>query len=123
MYKFNKRKISYILLLFLFLTYYYFINVYFGFYIPCIFNKTTKLLCPGCGVSRMLISISRFDFYTAFTYNPIIFCGLPFILYILTKQTFHYITDTKFIMSKIENCLLFVFLIILLLFGIIRNFF
>lgn len=122
MYKFNKKKISYILLFLLLLFYYYFLNTYFGFYIPCIFHKITGLLCPGCGVSRMLLAMSRLDFISAFYFNPVIFCGLPFIIYMLLKQLFYYIIDNSLKITKVENILLILYLSILILYGIIRNF-
>lgn len=48
-----------------------------GFGIPCIFNRVTGLLCPGCGTSRMALSVMRLDFASAFRYNPVAFVTVP----------------------------------------------
>ena len=37
-----------------------------GFGIPCMFNRFTGYLCPGCGTSRMALAMLRLDFSSAF---------------------------------------------------------
>ena len=51
-----------------------------GLGIPCLFHLATGLNCPGCGVSRMLLSLLRLDFPAAFHYNAVLFCLLPVLL-------------------------------------------
>ena len=41
-----------------------------GAQLPCFYLRTTGLLCPGCGISRMFLSLFRLDFSAAFSYNP-----------------------------------------------------
>ena len=48
-----------------------------GFGFPCLFNRVTGLLCPGCGTSRMALSVMRLDFASAFRYNPAAFVTIP----------------------------------------------
>ena len=48
-----------------------------GFGIPCLFNRVTGLLCPGCGTSRMALSVMRLDIASAFRYNPVAFVTVP----------------------------------------------
>ena len=50
-----------------------------GWGIPCPFHALTGLNCPGCGVSRMLLSLLRLDFAAAFRYNAVLFCMLPLL--------------------------------------------
>ena len=45
-----------------------------GIGIPCVMNMHTGLLCPGCGTSRMLLSLLRGDFAGAWSYNPVTLC-------------------------------------------------
>lgn len=45
-----------------------------GLMIPCFYLTTSGYLCPGCGTTRMLLSMMRFDFASAFAYNPVTFC-------------------------------------------------
>lgn len=45
-----------------------------GLAIPCVQYATTGFLCPGCGISRMFLSMAKLDFVQAFSYNPVVFC-------------------------------------------------
>lgn len=42
-------------------------------YIPCPVFWLTGVSCPGCGITRSLLSILRLDFVSAISYNPSIF--------------------------------------------------
>ena len=46
----------------------------------CPFRKLLHLYCPGCGGTRMIISLIHLDFYQAFRWNPLLFiliiCGI-----------------------------------------------
>ena len=53
--------------------------------IPCVFYEITGLYCPGCGITRLCLSLFEGDIYQAFRYNPIIFINLP-ILFISGKK-------------------------------------
>lgn len=56
---------------------------------PCLFNEITHLYCPGCGISRMFISIFHLEFYQAFRYNPLLFILLIItIFYFIFKWLF-----------------------------------
>lgn len=94
-----------------------------SFAIPCIFNKITGFQCPGCGITRMYIYMFKFDFKNAFMMNPIIFCAQPFIYYIIAKMGYAYISDKKYKTNKIEDVILYIVLILLILYGILRNIF
>lgn len=95
---------------------------HFGFGIPCLFNLVTELRCPGCGVSRMCLSLMCLDFKSAFNYNPAIFCLLPFFLYLLTKTVYRYIKYGTQKLTKTDNILTTITIVILLAFGVVRNF-
>ena len=55
--------------------------VYFAlaiiFSLPCPIKYTTGVSCPGCGMTRALISLVRLDFESALYYHPLVFL-LPF---------------------------------------------
>ena len=92
-------------------------------YIPCIFHFLTNLYCPGCGITRMFLSIFRLNFYQAFRYNQLIFIVLPFIVFILVN----YIYSLKYkkipLIKKIPEFVWYIFIVVFILFGIIRNIF
>ena len=80
--------------------------------IPCVFYKGTeyifKLLkinhegikCAGCGLSRMLISIVKLDFVSAFWYNPFLFVTGPLLIVYLAAEKIKYIITGKQDMGK-----------------------
>ena len=98
---------------------YYFLNLEFGFSIPCLFHKLTNFYCPGCGITRMLFSIIRLDFYQAFRYNPLVFIML--LLYILYKFLSIVVALCFKRKIKIPKHIYYIILIIVILFGIVRN--
>ena len=58
-------------------------------YIGCPIRYLTGCSCPGCGITRAMCSILRFDFSGAWQYNPAIFAIPVFaiLLYIYRKDT------------------------------------
>ena len=91
----NKRIISKLAILIGLLIGYYFLNAVFKISIPCMFYKITGFHCPGCGITRLLFSLIKLDFYQAFRYNPLIFIlltifVLKMIQCIITKRKLKY---------------------------------
>ena len=107
-------------ILFIIISYgYYFLNIKFNFSIKCLFHELTGLLCPGCGVTRMIFSLINFDIAKAFHYNPLVFILLiGYILYIIIN-----IISLKIFKKEIHlsNKWTYIILVIVILFGILRN--
>ena len=83
----HKKEMKLILLLISFLIIFLFLNKVFNFTIPCLFHEITNLYCPGCGITRMFLSLFKLDFYQAFRYNPLVFILLILsIVYFLVKS-------------------------------------
>lgn len=117
MIKYSKMKL--ILILISFLIIYFILNELLDVGIPCLFYEITGYYCPGCGITRLLFSLLKLDFYQAFRYNPLIF-----ILIIIT--VIYWLV--KFILKKfmnisieIPNYVYYILLIIVIIFGILRN--
>lgn len=51
-----------------------------GIGIPCMFHKITGWLCPGCGITTLVLCLSKFDIQGAFQANPFLFVTGPFLL-------------------------------------------
>lgn len=96
------------------------ICTYTTFRIPCIFTKTTGLSCPGCGMTGMCLSILRFNFVSAFHFNPVIFIMLPFAG-ILTLWYIIYYIKTGNGIPRWLNIICYITIGILIIYGVARN--
>ena len=86
--------------------------------IGCPIHKLTGLHCPGCGITRMFVSIVKLEFYQAFRYNPLIFIYLIlFIIYLIYKIINKKNNKTVVIPNKIIYSLI----VITIIFGVLRN--
>lgn len=96
--------------------------VYYGLtgsFLPCLINKITHLYCPGCGVTRMLLSILNLNFYQAFRYNPYLFILLIItIIYQIIKLITNRFSTKEL---RLNNYILITLLILTIGFGILRN--
>ncbi len=101
------------------LGYYFFVRLT-GLSIPCLFHEITGLKCPGCGITHMLMSAARLDFAAAVRYNCALFFMLPLLLALLAIKL---VFMPKWLEkdSKAYNAIIICCVIILVLFGIIRN--
>ena len=114
MLKKNKKIVTFGLL-FLLLVIYFLLHKYINFKIPCMFHFVTGFYCPGCGLTRMIFSIFKLDFYQAFRYNPLVFIlGIIYLIYKLIE-----IVLNKKI--KIPEYVYYILIVILILYGILRN--
>lgn len=89
--------------------------------IKCPFHSTTGLYCPGCGITRMLKSMMKFDFYQAFRFNPLLFIFSPFILFLIFNYIYCNFKKKKSVYEKIPSYVWYILLIITILFWILRN--
>ena len=92
-----------------------------GIGIPCPFHAVTGLLCPGCGVSRMLLALFRLDFAAAFGYNAVLLCSLPVLLALLAVSTVRYVRTGSSAPKLPERIAAGTLIAVLLAWGIVRN--
>lgn len=95
----------------------YYINIR----IPCACKTITHLDCPSCGVSRMCVSLSHGDIRSAFYYNQILVFLFPLIVIYYIFYQLRYIKTGQRKISKLENNIMIVIIVILLIYGVIRN--
>jgi len=98
--------------------YYCFVKIT-GIGIPCLFRLVTGLKCPGCGVSTMILALTEGDIRSAFIANRFLLVTLPFLLFEIVFAVYLYWLGKR--QPKWNNVLLIVYLIVLLLFGLLRN--
>lgn len=104
------------------------LGVGFGYYlwlnfthlgIPCPFRMITGWLCPGCGITHMLIALIHLDFHTAYLENPFLLLTFPFLIGEIIYQ--RYLQLTKQVNPQWNQVLLWLYVIALIIFGILRN--
>ncbi len=89
---------------------------------PCLFHKITGFYCPGCGISRSILALLHFQFYQAFRYNMLGFLFFPFLLFYFQYQLICWGFEKQDkLTSKISKQWLFVTIILVILYGILRN--
>ena len=90
-----------------------------GYAIPCMFREVTGLLCPGCGVTRMIRAVSELDFETALQANAFLFITSPYLLALLIYSAFKWVRNER-TGAKTEAAAA-VYCVGLIVFGIVRN--
>ena len=115
-----KKKII-ILNIVLIIILYIILNNIFHIYIPCIFHEITGFLCPGCGMTRMLREIIHGNLPKAFYYNQFLFISLPIFIIIFINLIYSNFKNIKPLYQKIPNYIYYTYIVLLLVFGVVRN--
>lgn len=98
---------------------YYLWGTLTGLWIPCMTKLSTGFDCPGCGISRMFLSLLRFDFKAAFLFNPIMF--IFFIVWNIVALLL-FTDKVKFVKHPMfMQVMLYITLVSMIIFGIVRN--
>ena len=104
------------------LLYLYFTAEGEGAGIPCVFHQLTGFYCSGCGSSRALRSALHLDFYQALRYNAVFTLALPFFSVYFGSLSISYIRFGKDrISGKISIKIIYIFVAVALVYGILRN--
>ena len=98
-----------------------FLSLSFHIPIPCVFKLFTGLNCPSCGVTRMGIAMMHGDLPVAFRYNQLLFVLTPFFALYILFFIIRYIKTGNSKLSKTENIIFIIIIIMLIVYGIIRN--
>lgn len=116
----KKRTLKTFFVLMLLMGYYLFMRNT-GLGIPCPIRYFFHILCPGCGISHMLLSLLQGNFLKAFSYHPVIFVSLPFLIYLILKLLYGYLFMKKTDWNFVENAMIWLLIIALILFTVYRN--
>ena len=92
-----------------------------GFSIPCLIYSVFHVYCGSCGVTRMLVYLSKFQFYEAFSSNCLLMCMLPLLVFFYVRHSYIYIRYGKHGLERWEKIVLWVAVVSILIFAVIRN--
>ncbi len=115
----KKMLITFLIVLFICFLYYLMVTLT-PLYIPCVFHLVTGLACPGCGVSTLLVKLSRLDIMGAISENYCIALLIPvwLISFIVYAAGYPRLLRNN---SKGLNIIAWGSIILLIIFGIVRN--
>ena len=85
----------------------------------CYVNEIFHVKCPACGITRMLMSAIELDFHRAFNYNRFLFITFPYVVYEVIYL--FYVNESKKPMRKSNQIILFIWIGLFIIYGIIRN--
>ncbi len=89
------------------------------FSVPCLFETVTGLYCPGCGITRAMISILNFKFIEALEYNKLAYLIIIVIGIGFYRMFYSYIFQKD--LKPIPKVIIYSLLTIFLAYGILRN--
>lgn len=91
-------------------------------FLSCPSKTIFGLNCPGCGSQRMVHSLLHLDFKSAFSYNPLLFVSLPFVVIIVFKFISNLLFDTQYRIKLLyKNWFIFSLFALLTVYTIVRN--
>ncbi len=85
------------------------------------FYKITGYKCPGCGMTRVIISLMHGDILGAIRQNIAVFLMLPIGVWFIVLRISRFLKYGSTKITTLENVLLWGMVVLLLCFGIIRN--
>ena len=100
---------------------YYIFTRLTGLSIPCLFHEITGLKCPGCGATHMATYMAQFRFKAAFHANPLLFFMIPLLLLMLAVKII-FLPPQLEAGSRVLTGIMSVFIVLLVVFGVVRNF-
>lgn len=89
--------------------------------IPCVLHELTGLDCPGCGLTRLCLSVLRLDFKSAWNFNKGVVILSPLLGILAIRIILNYIKTGIVKTRKIDSIIILISIIWLIVWGIVRN--
>ena len=96
---------------------YYIVVRYTAFSLPCPFRYITGYLCPGCGITTMLLALGGGDIEAAKRANIFLFYTLPWLLLSVALRNYFPLSYLRLLDKSIYPA----YAVALICFGIYRN--
>ena len=88
-----------------------------AFSFPCPFRALTGYLCPGCGITTLLLALAQGDFAAARSANAFLFYTLPFLVVSIAVRAYYGSARMQYLDKLVYPC----YAAALLIFGVYRN--
>ncbi|QTV06302.1 DUF2752 domain-containing protein [Faecalibacter bovis] len=93
-----------------------------SFFLRCPSNFLFNIDCPGCGTQRAIHHLLHLEIAEAFRFNALFVLFSPLILVVIALLIYNFIFDKSVRLPFLANkYFLIVIIVIILLFGILRN--
>ena len=92
-----------------------------GLALPCPFRAVTGFQCPGCGVTRLCLSLLRGDLPGAWRANPALLLLLPVLAALGVRLAARYVREGRAVPTRGETALVWAMIALLAVWGIARN--
>lgn len=92
-----------------------------GLATPCPLHLATGLWCPGCGVTRMSLSLLRLDLMAAWRANPGLLLLSPVLALLGLRLAARYVRTGAVQLTGRENALVWCMAVLMLAYGVVRN--
>ena len=89
--------------------------------IPCPFHLLTGYDCPFCGGQRLLVALFHGDIVSAFSFNPVLFCLLPYFVLVTAGAFSKRVRRWKLTEKCYSNHAIFAVVAICIVWGVVRN--
>lgn len=100
---------------------YYIIIKIIGKGLPCPIRAITGKYCPGCGVTRMCVSLLEGDFKAAVSYNLLLMSLIPVGAVFGTRRAYIYVKTGASEPDRLEAVVICIVFVITVAFWIMRN--
>ena len=101
---------------------YYFVVRALGGGLPCPIYTATGIYCPGCGITRMFMSLFSGDIVSALKYNAMVMVLMPFMMFCGVRWSCEFVKNGRLgRMKKADLIAVWIAFALIVIFCILRN--
>ena len=90
--------------------------------IPCPIYTVTGKFCPGCGITRMFVSLFSGDILAALSYNALVMLLLPLGAFLAVRWSWEYVKHGRLgKMKRSEKMIILAVIVLTVVFTVLRN--